>query len=110
MKTPTIKEFEITDKNLLIETIHQIQKDWNRAGLSPLQIGEEKTANEVVRMLNSALNELVVSQPESLATLLYLIDLNEAKLIWESGQMTIDKLTEAIVRREFFKVKLRSML
>lgn len=110
MNRPSIADFEMTTNDLLEKTADQIEKDWSRAGLTSLIFPIEKTPVNVIQTLNLALNELVTDQPESLATLLYLIDLNEAKLIWESGALTVEKLTEEIVKREFYKVKLRSIL
>jgi hypothetical protein len=110
METPSIADFKIANDDLLGKTIVQIEKDWNRAGLDPLIFEDKVNAAHVINTLNVGLNELIANQPDSLATLLYLIDLNEAKLIWQSGRMTIEKLTEEIVKREFYKVKLRSIL
>ena len=110
MKLPKVQDFKLAEFDLVQATATQIQKDWLRTGLSPLPFDKLVSANQLIDILEKSLNELVLENLEVLPTLLYLIDLNEEKLQWQRGELTIEILTLAIVKREFYKVLLRSSL
>jgi hypothetical protein len=86
-------------EELLEEVLHQIEKDFNRAGLEIEKLDKPKSLDELINKLAEKIKQLTTAQTQQL---LYAVDLNEASYL--SVQSNPTALCELIVKRILQKV------
>lgn len=110
MTSREIKEhFQISD--FVLKTQEQIAKDFSRSGylFCPEFSLEEKSFEEISEKVNEMLSEVMHDGEGKLLQLLYQIDLPQKEFLeLLHADNLIDLLAEKIIRREAYKVFLRS--
>ncbi len=86
-------------EELLEEVLHQIEKDFNRAGLEIEKLDKPISLDELINKLAEKIKHLTTVQTQQL---LYAVDLNEASYL--SVQSNPTALCELIVKRILQKV------
>ena len=94
----------LLDFNFVLETIIQIEKDFQRCDISINLIGLKKK-DEIEQEIYNAIKNL---SSLKLQQLIYLVDINEKEFLKiMSDQYPIQSLSESILRREALKVYIR---
>jgi len=116
MKQSLIKSEDLekakTNEQFIIETAHQIIKDFGLFGIEISFSGKSITAyEELFRQLEEKLNILLINDYQKLLSLLYQIDLSEK--ILNAGNLPVVHdseaafITDLIIQRELIKVLTR---
>lgn len=105
-----IRQHHLTNIDLLKETVEQIQKDFEEAGINITFSGDKETAYvELCDQIEPILLQLMQEDQNKLLNILYRIDVPEKKfsetIHKENG--SISAVVELIVKRELQKVVLR---
>jgi len=103
---------EIRQKELLVNLILQLNKDFSMVGLE-LDLSKESAPEIVVNYLEAYLLELIKKDFNTLVNLLYRIDISE-KLVKEIKEVEIEiiskKIAILILRKEWQKVWFKSTI
>lgn len=103
-------QFQITD--FVLKTQKQIAKDFYSSGLYFDENFEshELLKNEILELIQHRLEEVINQGETQLLQLLYQIDIPQSTFLESIGESNfIMKLSDLILRREAYKVYLRSM-
>ncbi len=100
--------YEISENNLYVEVIQQLQKDFELSGLA-IELDEFMVPEDLIIVVYQQIHHLLVNNFDGYLQLLYRIDVAEQKIITQGNTTEIiaQKSTYNVLQREYQKVKLR---
>ncbi len=100
--------YKISENNLYIEVIQQLQKDFGLSGLA-IELNEFIMPEDLIKVVYQQIYHLLVNNFDGYLQLLYRIDVAEQKIGTQGDaiELVAQKSTYYILQREYQKVKLR---
>ncbi len=101
--------YKISENNLYVEVIQQLQKDFELSGLV-IEFDEFIVPEDLIKVIYQQIYHLLINNFDGYLQLLYRIDVAEQKIVIQKSdtiELIAQKSTYYVLQREYQKVKLR---